>query len=134
REVRDALAYLRILVNPDDQVSVRRVLNTPKRGIGDRAEACVAAFADRERVTFWQALQRAGEIPGLVARSRNSIAGFVETITEVQQMVLADERADVVLEKVLDSSGYLQDLETRVAEHADPQDEVRLDNLAEPVA
>ena len=53
REVRDALAYLRMLVNPDDSVSLRRILNTPKRGIGDRAVECVNSFAERERITFW---------------------------------------------------------------------------------
>ena len=63
REVRDALAYLRMLVNPADQVSLRRILNTPKRGIGDRAVACVQALAERERITFWEALRRADEAP-----------------------------------------------------------------------
>jgi len=58
REVRDALAYLRVLANPVDTISLRRILNVPKRGIGDRAEAMVAAFADRERVPFAEALER----------------------------------------------------------------------------
>ncbi len=64
REVRDALAYLRMLVNPDDEVSLRRIVNTPKRGIGDRALECVTSFAQRERVTFWEGLRRADEAPG----------------------------------------------------------------------
>ena len=76
REVRDALAYLRMLVNPDDEVSLRRILNTPKRGIGDRALECVTSFAQRERITFWEGLRRADEAPGLVtghwSRSRAS--------------------------------------------------------------
>ena len=59
KEVRDALAYLRMLVNTADEISLRRVLNTPKRGIGERAEACIAALADRDRITFWEALTRA---------------------------------------------------------------------------
>src|SRR5207302_5409436 len=51
REVRDALAYLRAIANPDDTVSVRRVLNTPRRGIGNRAQACVEALSSRERIS-----------------------------------------------------------------------------------
>ena len=76
REVRDALAYLRMLVNPDDQVSLRRILNAPKRGIGDRAVECVQALADRERITFWEALRRADEAPGLATRSPGQHPGL----------------------------------------------------------
>ena len=63
REVRDLLAYLRLIANPDDEVSLRRVLNVPRRGIGDRAEECVVAFAARERISFARALARAGRRP-----------------------------------------------------------------------
>ena len=98
REVRDALAYLRMLVNPDDSVSLRRILNTPKRGIGDRAVECVNSFAERERITFWEGLQRAAEAPGLASRSLRNIEGFVAMVAELQSMVDAGERADVILE------------------------------------
>lgn len=130
REVRDALAYLRMLVNPADEISLRRVLNTPKRGIGDRAVECVQGLADRDRVIFWEALQRADEAPGLASRSLKAIQGFVALVEELQSMVDAGERADVVLETVLDRSGYLAELE----ESEDPQDATRVENLAELVA
>jgi len=130
REVRDALAYLRMLVNPDDQVSLRRILNTPKRGIGDRAVECVNELAVREQITFWEALQRAGEAPGLATRSQTNIEGFVALVTELQSMVEAGERPDVILETVLDRSGYLASLEAS----DDPQDETRVENLGELVA
>jgi DNA helicase-2/ATP-dependent DNA helicase PcrA len=130
REVRDALAYLRLLVNPADQVSLRRVLNTPKRGIGDRAVECVNALAERDRIIFWEALRRAEEAPGLATRSLVAIQGFVAMIEELQSMVDGGERPDVVLETVLARSGYLTSLE----ESDDPQDETRLENLAELVA
>ena len=130
REVRDALAYLRLLVNPADQVSLRRILNTPKRGIGDRAVACVNALAERDRITFWEALRRAEDAPGLATRSLSAIQGFVAMVEELQSMVDAGERPDVVLESTLARSGYLTVLE----ESDDPQDETRLENLAELVA
>lgn len=130
REVRDAIAYLRVLANPADSVSLRRILNTPKRGIGERAEACVEALAARDRITFWEALQRAEDAPGIASRSLNAIRGFVEVIEQLQQMVEADERVDVVLEQALTRSGYLQELEAS----EDPQDETRVENLAELVA
>jgi DNA helicase-2/ATP-dependent DNA helicase PcrA len=130
REVRDALAYLRMLVNPADEISLRRILNTPKRGIGDRAVACVTVLAERERLTFWEALRRSGEAPGLATRSQKAIEGFVAMVEELQSMVEAGERPDVVLESVLDRSGYLAELEAS----DDPQDETRLENLAELVA
>ncbi len=130
REVRDALAYLRMLVNPDDEVSLRRIVNTPKRGIGDRALECVTSFAQRERITFWEGLRRADEAPGLVSRSLVAIQGFVALVEELQSMVDAGERADVILESVLARSGYLDELEAS----DDPQDGTRLENLAELVA
>jgi DNA helicase-2/ATP-dependent DNA helicase PcrA len=130
REVRDALAYLRVLVNADDEVSLRRIVNTPKRGIGDRALECVTSFAQRERITFWEGLRRADEAPGLVTRSLVAIQGFVALVEELQSMVEAGERADVILESVLARSGYLDELEAS----DDPQDGTRLENLAELVA
>lgn len=130
KEVRDALAYLRMLVNPDDQVSLRRILNTPRRGIGDRAVLAITMFADRERIPFWEALQRADEAPGLATRSQTSIESFVAMVTDLQQMVAAGERPDVILETVLDRSGYLASLE----DSDDPQDATRVENLGELVA
>ncbi len=130
REVRDALAYLRMLVNPADQVSLRRILNTPKRGIGDRAVECVQSLAEREQITFWEALRRAQDAPGLATRSLTNIKAFVAMVEELQSMVEAGERADVVLESVLARSGYLAELEAS----DDPQDDTRVENLAELVA
>jgi DNA helicase-2/ATP-dependent DNA helicase PcrA len=130
KEIKDALAYLKVLANPDDEVSLRRILNVPKRGIGDRAEACVEAYAQRERVSFWAALRRAEEAPGIATRSLACVENFVDIIESLQEMVAAGEPADVVLEAALSRSGYLDDLERS----DDPQDESRVENLSELVA
>jgi DNA helicase-2/ATP-dependent DNA helicase PcrA len=130
KEVRDAIAYLRMLANTADEISLRRVINEPKRGIGDRAIACVEAMARRDGTTFFAALQHAEDAPGIATRSVTCIKGFVAMVEELQSMVEAGERADVVLEATLARSGYLAALE----ESDDPQDETRLDNLAELVA
>ena len=129
KEVRDALAYLRALANPDDTVSIRRVLNTPRRGIGDRAEACVEALSSRDRVGFGAALERAAEAPGIGSRAVKAIGEFTHLMTSLR--VLAEtEPPSVVLEEVLTRTGYLAELE----ESTDPQDEGRVENLQELVS
>lgn len=129
-EIKDALAYLRVLVNSSDAISVRRILNQPKRGIGDRAEAVVQRFADRAGITFYQALQRAEEIDDLATRSRNAILGFVEFMEKLRELADTGAGVDTVLESTLVASGYLETLESS----EDPQDETRVENLAELVA
>jgi DNA helicase-2/ATP-dependent DNA helicase PcrA len=128
REVRDALAYLRALVNPADTVSLRRILNTPRRGIGDASEAAIAMLAERERISFFDALHRAEESTGLATRSLNAIQGFVTLLDELSEKV--DAAPGDVLEAVLDRTGYLAELRAS----ADPQDEGRVENLEELVS
>jgi ATP-dependent DNA helicase UvrD/PcrA len=129
REVRDALAYLRAVANPDDTVNIRRILNTPRRGIGDRAAACVEALAGRDRISFAAALRRADEAPGISTRAANAIKDFVAMLDEVREMgVVAPPEEQ--LEALLRRSGYLDELE----ESVDPQDVGRLENLQELIA
>nr|WP_026533076.1 DNA helicase PcrA [Arthrobacter sp. H41] len=129
KEIKDALAYLRVLVNSDDVVNLRRILNEPKRGIGDRAEYAVASLGERERTSFMAALRRAGEAPGMATRSVNAVAGFVKLIDDLAE-VAAGSGASAALEAVLEQTGYLEQLRTS----NDPQDESRVENLAELVA
>ena len=131
REVKDALAYLRVVSNPADTVNLRRILNVPKRGIGDRAVACVSALAERERIPFVAALGRPEDAPGIATRSVAAIKGFT-ALLEGLATIHADEDAGVgdLLEAVLDRSGYLDELRAS----RDPQDESRLENLAELVS
>ncbi|RNI22311.1 DNA helicase PcrA [Flexivirga caeni] len=131
REVKDALAYLRVVSNPADTVNLRRILNVPKRGIGDRAEACVAALADRERIPFIAALGRAADAPGIATRSVTCINGFTALLEALRIVHEADDTGvGDLLEAILDQSGYLAELRRS----ADPQDETRVENLAELVA
>ncbi|MEQ4302871.1 DNA helicase PcrA [Plantactinospora sp. B6F1] len=129
KEVRDALAYLRAVVNDDDTVSIRRILNTPRRGIGDRAEACVEALATRDRISFGAALRRAAEAPGISTRSANAIAEFVSLLDGLRELA-GTALPEEVLEAVLTRSGYLGELE----ESLDPQDAGRVENLQELVS
>ena len=129
KEVRDALAYLRSVSNEDDTVSVRRIINTPKRGVGERAEACVEALASRDRISFGAAMRRAGEAPGISTRAANSIGGLVELLDEARTLAETSP-PEQVLELLLSRSGLLAELETSI----DPQDEGRLENLQELVS
>ncbi|BBX86268.1 DNA helicase [Mycolicibacterium aubagnense] len=130
KEIRDIVAYLRVLDNPGDSVSMRRILNTPRRGIGDRAEACVAVYAENTGASFNDALQAAaeGRVPMLNSRSEKAIASFVELLDSLRGG-LDGELGDLV-ETVLDRTGYRRELEAS----SDPQDQARLDNLNELVS
>ncbi|MFT3715973.1 MAG: UvrD-helicase domain-containing protein [Gordonia sp. (in: high G+C Gram-positive bacteria)] len=147
KEVRDIVAYLRVVANPDDSVSLRRILNTPRRGIGDRAEACVAVHAENLGVSFYQALLDAadGRVSLLNTRAVNQIGGFVELIEGLRNeflLAFGDDDAEMVdataegadigdlVEAIVDRTGYRAELEAS----NDPQDGARLDNLNELVA
>jgi Superfamily I DNA and RNA helicases len=131
REVKDALAYLRVVSNPLDTVNLRRILNVPKRGIGDRAEACVSALAERERIPFVAALGRAADAPGIATRSVTCINGFTALLESLRSVHEADGTGvGDLLEAILDQTGYLSELRRS----PDPQDETRVENLAELIA
>jgi DNA helicase-2/ATP-dependent DNA helicase PcrA len=129
REVRDALAYLRAIVNDDDTVSVRRVMNTPRRGIGDRAEGAIEALAARERISFGAGLRRASEAPGISTRAANGIADFVALLDGLRELSETSPPEEV-LEAMLTRSGLLSELEDSL----DPQDAGRAENLQELVS
>ncbi|MFI8345482.1 DNA helicase PcrA [Streptomyces sp. NPDC085639] len=130
KEVRDVLAYLRVLANPEDNVPLRRILNVPKRGIGERAEAMIDALALREKITFPQALRRVDEAFGMAARSTNAVKRFNVLMEELRTIVDSGAGPAVVLEAVLERTGYLAELQAST----DPQDETRIENLQELAA
>ncbi len=110
KEIKDALAYLRVLVNPADQVAVKRVINEPKRGIGATTIGHVDRFADAQKVTFMQALRRADEIGALNSRAQHNIAEFVVLIDQLGEAVAIGGISGAV-SAVLDETGYVAALE-----------------------
>ncbi|RYV52273.1 DNA helicase PcrA [Pengzhenrongella frigida] len=127
REVKDAVAYLRAIANPDDDVNLRRILNVPKRGLGDRSEAMVQAFAERERMSFGAALERVEEVPGLATRAITGLRAFATMMSDLRDLAATGAGPAEVLGSVLDRTGYLAEL--RASD--DPQDAARVENLSE---
>jgi DNA helicase-2/ATP-dependent DNA helicase PcrA len=130
REVKDLLAYLRVLANCEDEISLRRVINVPKRGIGDTSLDYVDRFANDCGISFWQGLLRCNEITLVPARATQAIGEFTSMILALSVLVEAKVKPSVIVEAALEQSGLLKEL----ADSTDPQDEVRVENLKELVA
>ena len=112
REIKDAVAYLRAVVNPADEVSIKRILNTPKRGVGDTSVAKLDMFAKDEGISFFEALRRSSQA-GVSGTARRGIESLIGAVDEV--VMQESQSPESVLSAILDKSGYLADLE---AEHS----------------
>ena len=144
KEIRDIIAYLKVLDNPDDSVSLRRIINTPRRGIGNRALSLLSLYAEDHGVSMGAALRAAadGDIPALGSRGNKAVGRFVEMMdglredTADNQLVSHDGDGlgipdlGAIVNDVIERSGYLESLEGS----NDPQDGARLDNLRELVS
>ncbi|MEY3019119.1 MAG: hypothetical protein RLZZ272_103 [Actinomycetota bacterium] len=111
KEVKDVLAYVRLLVNPDEDVAVRRVINVPRRAVGDRTVDALGAFAARHDLTLMEACRRAEEVPGLGGRAVGAVTSFVDLLdllrTELEEGLGVGE----LIERVWDRTGYLRELQ-----------------------
>ena len=127
KEVKDVLAYLRLLLNPQDVISARRVVNTPKRGIGDATVAALEAFAAIDQIPFLEATRRADELADLGARAKGAIAGFVGVMQRLQEAFESGATPQRMVEAAATESGYLLELEAERTVEA----EGRIENLRE---
>ena len=144
KEIRDIVSYLKVLDNPEDTVALRRIINTPRRGIGDRALAQVTVHAEAQGVSFAQGLRDAAEdkVARLGGRGRNAIAGFLSMMDGLRKTVEdAELRASdgsplglpdlgEIIAAIVEQSGYRAELE----KSNDPQDQTRLDNVNELIS
>ncbi|MBM6699258.1 exodeoxyribonuclease V subunit gamma [Bifidobacterium pullorum subsp. saeculare] len=128
REIKDAMAYLQAIVNPADDVNMRRILNVPKRGLGARAETLVAGWADANSASFYAGIEHMDQIEAMPTRTRNQLAAFRELIDKLRAFAAEhDAKPSEVVAEVLDESGLLEEL--RRSE--DPQDASRVENLSQ---
>ena len=126
KEVRDLLAYLRVLANPYDEISLRRIINVPKRGIGDKAIASLDAL----NLPLWDALFKCDQAPDLSSRAISAIDQFANLMATLRTMVESGFKPSVIAESVIEQSG----LGAELSDSTDPQDEGRLENIEELVA
>jgi DNA helicase-2/ATP-dependent DNA helicase PcrA len=127
REIKDVLAYLRLLVNPQDVVSARRVVNTPKRGIGDATVAALEDFARTEEIPFLEAARRADEIDVLASRAKGAVSGFVQVMEGLGEALADGAGPARMVEAAATGSGYIAELEAERTVEA----EGRIENLRE---
>ena len=127
-EIKDAVAYLSLLVNPADQVSFARIVNSPRRGIGNTSQGRLAAYANTAGLTIWEVMERAEDVPGLSAAAIKAVSRFYETMEGLRARAESSPVA-AVLEAVLSESGYLEALAAERTVEA----EGRTENLEELV-
>ena len=126
KEIKDLLCYLKTVDNAADDLAVRRILNVPKRGIGDATVDKVAAFAAANDMTLMEAMQIIEQIPGL-QRSVAKISGFVELIDGFREIIEEQEPLSTLFDRILEDTGYEDEL---IAEHTD-ESMARLENIDE---
>lgn len=126
KEVKDILAYLRVIHNPSDSLSLLRIINVPRRGIGDATIGKLQAFAAENELSLFEAVSAAGSIPGISSRFAGKLEELSGIIFEMMGFG-AEHSVQELMEQVLDRTGYMQELE----QSRNAQDQSRVDNLKE---
>lgn len=129
KEIKDMLAYLKVIINPQDDISIKRIINVPKRSIGDATVNKVQDFAENFELNMWDALAEVRTIPTLTARNVSTIEPFVglmERFMELSEVIPVSE----LIKTILEETGYLKQLK----ESKEIEDKSRIDNLEELVS
>ena len=129
KEIKDMLSYLKVLVNPTDSISLKRIINVPRRGIGDATINKVADFADDYELPLWDALSTVRNIPTLTARNCGGIETFMEMMERFMEMSEVMP-VSVLIETILKDTGYISELE----KSKEIEDKSRIENLKELVS
>ena len=111
KEIKDAVAYLRVLVNPTDEVSMKRIINEPRRSIGQTTVAHLDRYSQGNRISFYEGLQLAAEIPQLSARAQKSVLEFVALLGRLREKG-EDGGVEAAIQAVLDDTGMVANLES----------------------
>jgi DNA helicase-2/ATP-dependent DNA helicase PcrA len=129
KEIKDILAYIQVVLNPADVVSMRRIINTPARGIGDVSVARIATAAEKFETTMWEIIENRMQFTELTPAQRNSVSKFRDLVISIRQEVEKKLAASDVIEYVVRESGYFDHL------HQEGTDEAlgRIDNIRELV-
>ena len=124
-EVKDAVAYLSLLLNPADQVSFLRVVNSPRRGIGNTTQGRLASYSNTAGLTIWEVAERAEEVPGLSVAAIKAVTRFFETMELLKARVDSGAAVADIVQAVLSETGYVEALEAERTVEA----EGRVENL-----
>jgi DNA helicase-2/ATP-dependent DNA helicase PcrA len=124
-EVKDAVAYLSLLLNPADQVSFLRIVNSPRRGIGNTTQGRLASYANTSGLTIWEVAERAEEVPGLSGAAIKTVSRFAETMDLLKARVDSGAAVADIVQAVLSETGYVEALEAERTVEA----EGRIENL-----
>lgn len=126
-EIKDTLAYLRVLHNPSDQVAFSRILNVPKRGLGDSTLEKIIEYSNEQGMPVLDAIMEADYIPELTTRAKKPLLAFAQLMQELKQLALEESSVTRLVEEILRRTGYWDLLTIDKS----PEAEARLENLRE---